>query len=493
MIIIKRPRKPIIMQSQFNDFLGHPTTSKYNMKNKSEAKVARKSFGKWFHEKKRRAKHKRAQRSTWGRQASLLDFLPKIELPPLPKPGYAWRFKSIPHVQYEDFAINVISAKEWEMLQDLPDFTGYFNHLFEFVDFSFFDDLQHELEQQGVHFKHIFIHDVVAFQLLSPKFSFHDFTGIEKMSRFITNNPIAGVLHDKTFIPSASDTSYIMHRIPPEKLLDFRNMLVKELIELGVIVPGILVWDCQHVHSNCSDNGNKETRTYNDWTAGYGRHVGKKLGVGYKISRLYAYCGSWKRAFEIYFEVFPANRNDNPVFRETLVHFMQLKIGTWKIIIGDTGACSVESLNLSQWYGLHPIIRAKKNLKDSSLEEAREGYWFNKDYYPSGWTKDDVMAMYTKRPVIEAGQSWNDTIYNASRMNTRGRANAIRQQAMLNILNLARAITAHKIGRNDLIPVVTAFSTTREREQSEAWLQTMKETGCDNLLPPTRVEMMKHQ
>ena len=53
---------------------------------------------------------------------------------------------------------------------------------------------------------------------------------------------------------------------------------------------------------------------------------------------------------------------------------------------------------------------------------------------------------------------WKD-ISNASRMNTRGRANAMRQQTMLNILALTRAITAHKLGRNDLLPVVTAFLT----------------------------------
>ena len=375
----------------------------------------------------------------------------------------------------------------------MPTFKGYFNYFFEFVDFSFFDDVQAELENKDVRFKGIFIHDVVAYELLRFQLGFRDYTGIEKMSYFIANNPLVGILHDETFLPSASDTSYIMRRIPPEALLDFRNMLVTELIELKVLVPGILVWDCQFVHSNCSDNGNKETKTYNDWHAGYGRHVGKKLGVGYKISRLYAYCGSWERAFEIYFEVFPANRSDNPIFRETLVHFMQLKIGTWKIIIGDTGSYSVASLELARWFGMHPILRAKKNLKNQPVEEVKEGYWFNKDYYPPGWTKDDVMAMYTKRPAIEAGQSWNDTIYNASRMNTRGRANAIRQQAMLNILALTRAITAHKIGRNDLIPVVTAFMMAREFVISSAWPPIAQKAGYDILLPPARFKWKKKE
>jgi hypothetical protein len=491
MIIITQPREPTIKQSQLDDFLGHSTISKYNMKNKSEARAAETKFKKWFVVKHRKKKTTSQQRSYRGRQASLYDFLPKTVPHPLPKPAYTWRFRSISNVLYEDFAIEVISAREWCLLHTIPTFKGYFNHLFEFVDFSFFDDTQDELEENGASFKHISIHDVVAYELLRFQLGFRDYTGIEKMSYFIGNNPLVGVLHDKTFIPSASDTSYIMRRIPPEKLVEFRNILVKELIELKVLVPGILVWDCQFVHSNCNNNGNKQTKTYNDWHAGYGRHNGKKLGVGYKISRLYAYCGSWDRAFEVYCEVFPANRSDNPVFRETVVHFMRLKIGTWKIILGDSGAYSVASLELCRWFGLHPIIRAKKGLVNQPVEEVKKGYWFNKAYYPPGWTKDDVMSMYTKRPVIEAGQSWNDTIYNASRMNTRGRANAIRQQTMLNILALVRPITAHKLGRNDLAPVITAFSMAREYVMSNAWPSIAQQAGYDIMLKPPRYNLAR--
>nr|MDO8086490.1 hypothetical protein [Candidatus Sigynarchaeum springense] len=173
--------------------------------------------------------------------------------------------------------------------------------------------------------------------------------------------------------------------------------------------------------------------------------------------------------------------------------FTRLKIGTWKIIIGDTGAYSVASLDLCIFFGMHPIIRAKKGLVNHPVEEVKKGYWFNTAYYPPGWTKDDVMAMYTKRPVIEAGQSWNDTIYNASRMNTRGWANAMRQQTMLNILALTRAITAHKLGRNDLIPVVTAFLMAREYVMSNTWPSLAQKAGYDIMLKPPRYNLPRRK
>ena len=43
----------------------------------------------------------------------------------------------------------MISEKEWNLLHALSDFTGFFNHLFEFNNFSYFDDLQEELEKNG--------------------------------------------------------------------------------------------------------------------------------------------------------------------------------------------------------------------------------------------------------------------------------------------------------------------------------------------------------
>jgi hypothetical protein len=126
MIIITRPRKPTIKQSQLDDFLGHPTIKKYNMKNKSEKRIAQKKFSKWLAVEHRKKKIPSPQRSTRGRQTSLYDFLPKTVPPPLPKPVYAWRFRGIQNVLYEDFAIDVISAREWCWLQAMPTFKGYF-------------------------------------------------------------------------------------------------------------------------------------------------------------------------------------------------------------------------------------------------------------------------------------------------------------------------------------------------------------------------------
>ncbi len=489
MIIIKYTLKPTIKQSQLDDFLGKSTTTTYDMRIPREYQAARRRFRKWLPVQPHKAPDPKMPRAARGRQSSLLEHFDKRALPILSKPAYAWRFRGVIVNTYEDYAINVIPEREWFVFHALPAFKGYFNHLFEFVDFSFFDDLQERLEANGISYRHIFIHDVIAYELMRMQLGFRDYTAIEKMAVFIGHVPLKGVLRDVSFLPSASTISRVMRSIPPGELMKFMYMLVNQLINLKVLVPRILVWDCQFVHSNCNNSPNPKTKRYNDDDAGYGRHNKQRLGVGFKISRLYAYCGSWSRVFEVYFEVFPANKSDNPIFRETLAHFMNIKIGTWDIIIGDTGAYSEQNMELCRFYGLHPIIRAKKGLINQPVVEARKGYLFNPIYFPPGWTKDDVMTMYTRRPVIEACQSWNDTIYNASRMNTRGKENAIRQQAILNILASARTIAAVKLGRIDLIPVVTTFSTAREFMIPSGWEPVAQKSGFDTMLKPPRFQL----
>ena len=66
----------------------------------------------------------------------------------LPKAPYLQRFKGIPQMVYDDYASKLISEKEWNLLHALSDFTGFFNHLFEFNNFSYFDDIQEELSNQ---------------------------------------------------------------------------------------------------------------------------------------------------------------------------------------------------------------------------------------------------------------------------------------------------------------------------------------------------------
>jgi hypothetical protein len=383
----------------------------------------------------------------------------------------------------EDHAAGLIPDYDWIMARSMQTFTGFFNHIFELNDFKMLDDIEAELENGGTSFKDISIQDVMRSELFRLQLGFHDYTGLQKVYTTLGGNFTRALFRDTSYYPTAANVSHVMTRIPPSKLYSFYKKLVGEAIDLKIIVPRILLWDTQFVRSNSNNNKNKQTNTYNDPDAGYGRHNGRKLGVGYSVSSLYAYCGSWNRAFPVHFEVFPANKSDNPIFRETLSNYLVQGGDGCKVIVADTGAYSKRNLDFCMGRGIYPIIRAKKNLVTHPTTEVKRGYWFNTDYFPPGWSKGDIRYVYEKRPAIEAAQSANNTFYNARRMNTRGLDNAIRGRAMIYILDLLRALTAVKIGRPDLISTLTAFSASREVFPQDWWSDTARASGYDLLLP----------
>jgi hypothetical protein len=389
-------------------------------------------------------------------QKRIIDF---IQWTPTLKGKYLYRFPSIKIPSYEEYCKNWISKKEWDMHRYIKGFNGFFENIFELNDFSFFDSVQERLEEQGVSFKNLFLTDIIAYELLRINLGFKNYTGIEKMGGFLGRPPLFSLTHDSAFFPTAADLSYILSKIPSQDFFDFFQLLVKECVDCGIIVPRILIWDGQFIRSNCKNNKEEGKEVYNDPDAGYCRHNGTKKGVGYDPGILYAYC--FNRWFPVYFTMFPGNRNDTVAYRETLDQFLTTTDYEWLMVIADSGPYCEQNLEFTQFKGLLPIIRARKHLKTHPIRELKKGFYFNTDYIPKGWTDEFFLKIYSFRPMIEQGNSANTTYYNAFRMNTRGMEAAIKLRCLIYILELLKALTAYKIGRPDLIMKSSAFKSSR--------------------------------
>ena len=495
MIIIKPKKGPLIIQMQIDDYISPKEIEVYDINNAKDRDFVRNQFDPWIprelHKRKYRQRANLPQKAP-KRPKALESYIYGGMKTSFPRACYFKRFKSPPKSTFDDFAAGMISEKEWDMLQSLPKFTGFFNHLFEFVDFSYFDAIQAELEAQGADFKGMKVFDIVVFHLFSRSLGFRDYTGLEKLEGYMDKNPLGRILHNPDFFPTAADISYVMTRIPPDAVMTFFYSLVREAIEIGLIEPRILLLDGQFIHSGCNNNKNKAIGRYNDADAGYCRHNGVKKGVGYDPGCVYAYCGP-DRTFPVHFTMLAGNRNDNPAFRRTLNEFLNLGIGQWDAVVIDTGAYSMKTFKFCESRGVYPIIRAKKNLKTQPTRELKKGYWFNTAYIPSGWTDAEMLEVYEARPMIEKAHAPNNTFYNAQRMNTRGLANAIRHRGFIYILDLARAITAQKLGRPDLTNKLRAFSGTREAMSKRGWADLAGESGFRKLDAPGQSEPTEQQ
>ncbi len=463
---------------QINDYLGEIQIHVYQMYiPKTYQFVYRKM--KWFPFNKRIKKDDNS--SIFCHQLQLDPFIYE-KIPHIPtKFKYFNRFHNIPSVVFSDFAENIITKKEWDMFNTLPKFTGFFDNLFELNNLSYFDDLQEELSSLGADFRNIFLHDIIAFELLRRQLGYKDYSGLEKMSYFLGDNPLKDILRNSLFFPTAANVSFILKQIPSKKIMNYFNILVKEAISLRIIVTKILVFDGQFVHSNCNDNKNKTTGQYNDPEAEYYRHTGKKLGVGCFYWSICAYCGSWSRSLPVHFNTFPGNKNDKPASRKTFLDFKKKKIGKWKMILGDTGTYCKRSLDLYRNKGIFPLLRAPKHLKTHPTLELKKGFWFNSDYFPSGWKNEDVLKMYDQRPSVEAGQSSNPTFYNQKRLNTRGIEMAHTHRTFSYILDLLRPLTAYKINRPDLLTKLSAFSISRGYKSAFIWRKIAYDSNFDQM------------
>jgi hypothetical protein len=456
MIVILYKIKPSIYQTQLADFIGQKSIEKYDMNVPKDYRVARKKF-RWLPIHPTWGKHLKKNNIIQPKsQKRIQDFINWV---PKKQGHYIYRFPRVKIPCFEDYGGYVISKMEWDMHRYLKGFDGFFENLFELNDFSYFQELQGVLENDGVSFKNMFIEDVIAYELLRINLGFKNYKGIEKMSRFMRYPPLFGVTHDPEFFPNAADLSYVLTRIPSEALFEFFQLLVKECVDHGIIVPRILIWDGQFIHSNCNNNKEKGSDVYNDPDAGYCRHNGIKKGVGYDPGILYAYC--FNRWLPIYFKMFAANRNDILAFRETMAGFFQTTKYEWRIVIADSGPYSLQNMKNMQHHGLVPVIRAKKNLKTHPIRQLKKNFYFNTDFIPEEWSDELFLKIYSFRPMIEQGNSYNNTYYNANRMNARGIDAAIKNRSFIYILELLKALTAYKVGRLDLVMKPIAFENSR--------------------------------
>ncbi len=159
--------------------------------------------------------------------------------------------------------------------------------------------------------------------------------------------------------------------------------------------------------------------------------------------------------------MFAGNRNNILEFRETMAGFFQATMYEWEIVIADSGPYSLQNMKNIQHHGLIPVIRARKNLKTHPTKQLKKDFYFNTDFIPEGWSDELFLKIYSFRPMIEQGNSYNNTYYSAFRMNTRGIDAAIRNRSLIYILELLKALTAYKVGRPALIMKPTTFGNSR--------------------------------
>ncbi|GAI14436.1 unnamed protein product, partial [marine sediment metagenome] len=311
LIVLKYKRKKSIYQMQITDYIFMPEKQIFIA---SIPKQRIKGL-KLLNGVPRKKKRKRGRKKDILKLFYKIDhFIKKGDFTPT-KPCYLRRFRDIRVLPENEIIYPQISKVEILMLKALSGFTGFFEYLIYCNDFAYFDDLQVELENQGTTFKNKFVHDIIILEFARIQIGIDNYTAYMNAVKFLQASFLRDVLHDLEYFPDVDVVSHVLRVIPLEMLKNYFFKLLDESYEFKIVKNRILVWDGQFIHSNSSDNFNKEKGSYNDPDAGFCRHNGKIYGVGYKASTIYAFCGN--RYIPVYCELFPGNQDEYSVLRDT--------------------------------------------------------------------------------------------------------------------------------------------------------------------------------
>ncbi len=244
-------------------------------------------------------------------------------------------------------------------------------------------------------------------------------------------------------------------KIVSESLNGYAEILKQECRDLNLIGDRIWIWDRRFFECNCNGIKDKETGKLSDPDAGhYVKKTGKfsvLTGTGYTDTGFVD--RSW--GLPVYWDAVGANKNDNTIFKNTVIEGMKSSEKRPTFMLSDAGPDSHESNKLVLEYEIIPVIAARSN-SVGDIIKTNEGDCFRGEYIPREYHRI-LGRIYDLRTIIERKNSNEVVGYNRSQMPTRGIKWARSFVSISNITALLTALTACKVGRYDLIRATSAF------------------------------------
>ncbi len=395
---------------------------------------------------KTRAIHVFQTRLTDFIDGAILFIKRKIRLPYKTKPLQA---------DSEKYMRGVIPGNQIAAFQKYATFRGYLSNMFALnpsLD-TFFMDLQlkHGYKPQE---KHDFLsfNNIFKLEIARCKLGYEHFNAW--IAEFNQNESLRQELGIQSKHLSMSSYQRNLNIIS-SSLNEYAELLKQECRAFNLIGDKIWIWDRRFFECNCNGVKDKETGKLSDPDAGhYVKKTGKYsvlAGTGYTDTGFVD--RSW--GLPVYWDATGANKNDNTIFKNTVIDGMKSSQTKPIFIISDAGPDSHESNKLVLGYEIIPVIAARSN-SVGDIIKTDEGDCFRGEYIPRKYHRI-LGRIYDLRTIIERKNSNEVVGYNRSLMPTRGMGWAKCFVSISNITALLTALTAYKVGRYDLIRAPGSF------------------------------------
>lgn len=369
--------------------------------------------------------------------------VPKIYIPHFRMPRYTMK---------EDFC-DQMNPWAWEACHMPSKKVGLCTHVFYLNNFDFFDEPA-------------FIDDVKWIGKALPsdliKLELHRLLqGFESINDYFRMYELSPTMMDPQAInmthtaPSSHHYTEYLKRIGVDRVEAFFKLLVEEARQYGLIRDIVHLWDGQF-HETWIKKNKPRKANLEQFYGGIYNHGGKKVGVGVYQSTIMDWNGYC--AIPIHTHIVSANRNENPVLRETVnnAYTSQNPQPVPYFFLADRGPSGKETQDKIWDLGAIPIIPLKKNIKNGVRITKKNKHRFYKKYVDD--TDSSVLdRLYNVRTRIEEHYNLNETVYKTAHLHCMGERLTRIEILLLNCLGVLIPLTAFKIGRPDLMWSPTSF------------------------------------
>jgi hypothetical protein len=107
-------------------------------------------------------------------------------------------------------------------------------------NFTYFKDLQLDLEDKGLLFQERSLHDIIIYELARIQIGIDTYTSFANAVRIFQPLFPNGILDVPNYFPDVDTVSYVLKALPLEALQDYFFLLLDEIYELKIAKNRIL-------------------------------------------------------------------------------------------------------------------------------------------------------------------------------------------------------------------------------------------------------------
>jgi hypothetical protein len=365
---------------------------------------------------------------------------------------YVPNFRCPRYVQKNEYC-EKMSDWAWEaskLKSKSPEFVSHVYYLNSFEDFDN-SDLMERIKwskKDGC-----LPSDVIKFEILRLLEGFSTYSDFFRMLEMIPRIQDHCAINMTHKMPTEHHFTEKLRKIGSEPVRSFFSQLVGEARNLGLIRDKIHIWDGQF-HETWLQKDKSRKKGLDQFYGGTYNHGGKNIGIGVYQSTIMDWNGYC--TIPVYTNIVPANINENPALRETVINAYKGNTPKPKMFIADRGPSGTDTQEQIFIYGINPIIPLTTNTTTGIRITSHKQHRFFKRY--TGQTPDEILnKIYDIRTRIEEHFSLNEKVYKLSQIRGAGEEMTKIEILLINCIGVLIPLTAYKLGRPDLMWSPSAF------------------------------------